>query len=444
MQTNSFFTQNPETLEKIQTYAYFDDVQLSTAIEENWQNYLQWKAKSISDRARVLNLIADELQSRIEPLAELMKNEMGKSVSDARVEIKKSIEGLRYFAGHAESVLKNQKIQTQYAQTEIQISSLGPIFTIMPWNYPVWQVIRFAAPTWMLGNTVLLKHSNITAGVAQLLEEVVETQAPILKNIFISHEQTEKVISDPRVRGVTLTGSTRAGKTIAEIAGKHLKKTALELGGNDAYLVFADSDLDQAVKVCVRARLLNAGQSCIAAKRFLIEESIYEKFIEKLLQAIAQEPTHLLLANIRFQSELMEQVTALKKQAQLIWGGELKNEQGAYFPVTVLRDVDFTKYDQELFGPIFCLSSFQSDSEALQIVNQSEFGLGAGLFTQNLERIQYFQKNLEVGMIAVNESIRSDARAPFGGIKSSGFGREASDYGILEFANIQMLGRGKI
>jgi succinate-semialdehyde dehydrogenase/glutarate-semialdehyde dehydrogenase len=380
---------------------------------------------------------------------------MGKHIREARAEIDKCACVCEYYADNGEEFLAAEVVETAASRSYVTYQPLGPVLAIMPWNFPFWQVFRFAAPALMGGNTALLKHASNVPGCALAIEEVfAEAGFPgnVFRSLLISSSKIDMVIKDKRVKAVTLTGSTPAGKTVAALSGKYVKKTVLELGGSDPYIILEDADLDLAVEACVAGRLLNAGQSCIGAKRFIAVDSVYDRFeemfIAKMQEAKYGDPfddsvTYGPLARNNLREELHVQVDmSIDKGAKLLMGGEIPEIKGFYYPPTVLADVrpGMPAYNDELFGPVASLIRVKDEKEAIRIANDTSFGLGGAVFTQNIERgRQIAEFEIEAGSVFVNDFVRSDPRLPFGGIKGSGYGRELSHFGIKEFQNIKTI-----
>ena len=396
---------------------------------------------------------ASVLKNRKEGLANLMTLEMGKPLAQSRAEVEKCSWVCDYFAENAEKFLEDQVIKTDASKSFVTFEPIGVVLAVMPWNFPFWQVFRFAAPNLMAGNSGVLKHSSNVMGCALAIENIFK-EAGFPENLFrtlvISSKNVAGVIKNRVIKAVTLTGSTAAGVSVAKAAGEQLKKTVLELGGSDPYLVLEDADLDKAADTCVNSRLLNGGQSCIAAKRFIVVESIYNEFekifVEKMKSKKMGDPfdeSNNLGPQARndLRDELHQQVRkSVEKGAKILLGGEVPAGKGAYYPPTVLTEVKkgMPAYDEELFGPVAALIKVKNEEEGIRVANDSTFGLGAAVFTRDIakgERIA--QKELAAGSCFVNEFVKSDPRLPFGGINESGYGRELSVFGIREFVNIK-------
>jgi succinate-semialdehyde dehydrogenase / glutarate-semialdehyde dehydrogenase len=444
---------NPATGEVIQTYLEDTPESVQSAIEQAHNAYLSWKNVPFSERARMMRNAADQLEQNAEACARLMTLEMGKLYKDGLAEAKKCAWVCRYYADNAHAFLVPQTVETDASTSMITFQPLGVILAIMPWNFPFWQVFRFAAPNLMAGNVGLLKHASNVFGCALAIEEIFRNAGfpeSVFKTLRIGSQQVNAVIEHPQVRGVTLTGSTPAGKAVAGKAGECLKKTVLELGGSDPYIILDDANLDEDVETCVTSRLLNSGQSCIAAKRFIIVDSMYDECKDRFVALMTDkrcgdpfdESTHLgPLARLDLRDELHAQVQrSVQQGAKLLLGGVIPLGEGAYYPATLLSEVQpgMVAFDEELFGPVAALIRARDEDDAIALANRSCFGLGAAVFTQNRQRGERIaSEQLEAGCCFVNSMVKSDPRLPFGGIKNSGYGRELSIFGIYEFVNIK-------
>ncbi len=441
--TQKFYTQNPSDESVISEYNYLSFEQVSAQIQAAQVSFEIWRKTSLQDRRKSLVQLALNLRSYKQQLAELMSLEMGKHLSESYAEIDKSIHCCEFYADNGESFLAPQKIEMSYRSAQVFFEPLGLVYSIMPWNYPLWQVVRFAAPTLMAGNVILLKHSDLTAGSAELIVKIFKNifEVDLLFNIHSDHSVAAQVIADPRVRAVTFTGSTAGGRKVAELCGRYLKKCVLELGGSDAYIVLADADLDLAARVCAQARMTNSGQSCVSAKRFVVVRSVVKSFLEKLKQHLDKVQVAP-LAHKKFQIHLQEQVEKLIHSGGKVVYGKLADikQKGSYFPALVLqfeKNIEELK-SEELFGPVCVVIEAADQAEALQIANSTVYGLGGAVFSQNTYVAhQLATKEIQAGFVSVNEQVKSDPRLPFGGIKDSGFGRELGVFGIREFVNVK-------
>ncbi|MEX2471271.1 MAG: NAD-dependent succinate-semialdehyde dehydrogenase [Gemmatimonadota bacterium] len=446
---------NPATGKNERTYDETTWPEAARALSDAHAAHEAWRRTTFGDRARLMRQAAELLREQAGRYAELMAVEMGKPVKDGRSEVEKCAWVCDYYADEAEGQLA--PVQTDTPDTDARTywayEPLGVVLAIMPWNFPFWQVFRFAAPNLMAGNAGLLKHASNVPGCALAIEEVFRDAGfpnGLFKTLLIDHELSERLIEQPLLRAVTLTGSVRAGKTVAAQAGSLIKKTVLELGGSDAYVVLEDADLDAAVDTCVTSRLTNSGQSCIAAKRFVVVRELREDFerlmVERMKSARMGDPLDEATelgpqARADLRDELHDQVErSLAAGARLLLGGEVPDGPGAFYPPTVLTDVrpGMPAYDEELFGPVAAIIEAEDEADAIRIANDSVFGLGAAVFTRDLERGERIARyELQAGACFVNGHVRSDPRLPFGGIKESGYGRELSPLGIREFVNVK-------
>ncbi len=446
-------TVNPANGEILASYKLFSPALTREIIDLTHSAYLQWKETSFEHRATLLRRAAQLLQDNKATYATLMSNEMGKPISAAEAEVDKCAWVCNYYADHGEALLKPRIIETDMQKSYVTYRPNGVIFAIMPWNFPMWQVFRFAAPNLMAGHGCLLKHAPISTGTALAIEALCQ-QAGFPEHLFrtlvIDNEEAAHVIANEKVSGVTLTGSERAGKSVGMEAGKNLKKVVLELGGCDPYLILRDADLDKATEASVNSRLNNSGQVCIAAKRIIAVESIYsdikERIVEKIKSFTVGNPLDkntdlgpMARQDLR-QTVHMQVVNSVKEGATLIEGGEIPSGPGFYYPITVLADVgpEMTAFKEEVFGPVIALIKAKNENHAIELANQSAYGLSAAVFTEDLERGENIAANkIRTGTCAVNTFVKSDPRLPFGGIKNSGYGRELADEGIHAFMNVK-------
>ena len=445
-------TINPANGEEITSFEILKDDVVAQKISKSDTYYQQHKNDSIEKRIPLMLNTSEILLQNKEKYAKTITQEMGKPLSSALSEVEKCAWVCRYYANHAETFLKDEVIQTEASKSYITYRPLGVILAVMPWNFPFWQVFRFAAPAIMAGNVCILKHASNVPQSALFIQDIFEEAGfseHVFKTLIIKSDQVENILSNPSVKAATLTGSGPAGSSVAGLSGKHIKKTVLELGGSDAYIILKDADLDHAAEQCTTSRLLNAGQSCIGAKRFIIVEEVYESFLEKfkskMESAIMGDPMQKVdigpMARVDLRDEVHQQVTeSVKKGAQLILGGNIPERKGAYYPPTILTNVSKGQpaYDDEIFGPVASIIKVKDEAEAIKVANDSEFGLGSCIFTLDIERGEQIAKNeIEAGSCFVNQFVKSDPRLPFGGIKTSGYGRELSYYGIREFVNVK-------
>ncbi|MBC8183822.1 NAD-dependent succinate-semialdehyde dehydrogenase [candidate division KSB1 bacterium] len=444
---------NPATGKTIKTYEEPSPQEVKGIIEQSHLAFIEWRTTSFSLRSTLMKKAAQFLRDNSERYAKLMTDEMGKTISGGRAEVEKCAWVCDYYAENAETFLQAELVETDASKSYVTFNPIGVVLAVMPWNFPFWQVFRFAAPALMAGNGGILKHASNVPGCALAIEETFrEAGFPkdIFRTLLIGSKQVEVVIENPQIKAVTLTGSMPAGIAVAKKAGEKLKKSVLELGGSDPYIVLEDADLEAAVTTCVTSRLINSGQSCIAAKRFIVVESIREKFEELYVEQMSekkmgnplQEDTDVgPQARHDLRDELHQQVEqSIKLGANCLLGGVVPADDGAYYPPTVLTNVKkgMPAYDEELFGPVAAIIAAKDEANAIRIANDSVFGLGAAIFTQDVERGERIAAiELEAGACFVNTFVKSDPRLPFGGIKESGYGRELSHYGIKEFVNIK-------
>lgn len=451
---SSFPVINPATgkhVRDVPAISWPDTVQ---AIESAHEAFLSWRRVPFANRAARMKEAGRVLRSRSEKLARLMTEEMGKTLKDGRDEVEKCAFGCDYYAENAERFLSREPVDMgDRSEVFVTYNPLGVVLAIMPWNFPLWQVFRFASPGLMAGNACVLKHAANVPGSAMAIEDIFRDAGfppNLFRNLLIDVPVIADVIKHKLIAAVTLTGSVRAGKSVAEKAGAVLKKCVLELGGSDAYVVLADADIELAAEVCAAGRLVNNGQSCIAAKRFIVVDAVrpvFEKaFVAAMKKPRTGDPTDPgvalgPMARIDLRDELHRQVQAtLGKGARLLLGGEIPAGPGAFYPPTVMTDVGpgMAAYTEELFGPVASIIPARDDEHAISIANDSEFGLGSAVFTRDHAKgIAIAADRLEAGASFVNMNVRSDPRLPFGGIKSSGYGRELSHFGIREFVNIK-------
>ncbi len=443
---------NPATGETIGTYDEMTPEQTAGAVDEAHAAWLSWRKTVFSERATAMKKAAAILRERKAEFAKLMALEMGKPLKQGVAEVEKCALGCEHYAEHAEVYLAPEIVKTEASRSYVAFEPLGVVLAVMPWNFPFWQVFRFAAPALMAGNAGVLKHASNVPGCAMAIEDVfVRAGFPkgVFRTLLIGSRQVKDVIDHPLVRAVTLTGSTPAGKAVAAQAGAALKKTVLELGGSDPYIVLEDADLDDAVNTCATSRLINSGQSCVNAKRFIIVEPLVAAFTEKLVAAMRTRRVGDPLAEGTdvgpqarpdLRDDLHKQVIdSVAKGARLLLGGEIPPGKGSFYPPTVLADVKpgMPAYEEELFGPVASILAARDEADAVRIANDRIFGLGAAVFTRDVARGERVARELDAGCTFVNTLVASDPRLPFGGIKESGYGRELGTYGIKEFVNIK-------
>lgn len=444
---------NPANLEVLNSYSIFSEDKINKTLKKAHTSYLKWSLLPIKERCKLLKEIAKVIRKDIKKYATMATLEMGKPINQSINELKKCTLTLDYYAKEGAKMLQDETIKTEFSKSYVTYQPLGIILAIMPWNFPFWQVFRAMAPILVSGNTMLLKHASNVSGCALMIEDILKkAKAPlgIFQTLLISSKQVSQIIAAQNVAAVTFTGSTEVGKKVAATAASHLKKQVLELGGNDAYVVLEDADINHAVRVCYEARFINTGQSCLAAKRFIVVQKHYKEFEEKMLSLISATTygnplnTNAQLgpmARIDLREELHQQViSSVKKGAKLLHGGFIPKENGAYYPATLLSNAkkNMPAYNEEIFGPVGVIIKAKDTNDALRIANDSNFGLGATIFSKNKKESELIARNsLNAGNCFVNAAVHSDPRLPFGGIKNSGYGRELSSYAIREFVNIK-------
>ncbi|WP_026777069.1 NAD-dependent succinate-semialdehyde dehydrogenase [Polaribacter sp. Hel_I_88] len=445
---------NPATEKEIASYNRITPEIAREKIAKANETYQSWKKTSFAERSKLMQKLADIFEENKEEYAQLATQEMGKTIKQSRSEIEKCAKICRYYADNIKDLLADKIIKTEAKKSYVTYQPLGVVLAVMPWNFPFYQVIRFAVPAIMSGNVGVLKHASNVQGCAFALEDAFEKagfQKGIFTNLNVETDAIKTIIEDKNIIGVTLTGSEPAGRSVAKIAGENLKKTVLELGGSDAYIVLEDVDLEKATDLATHGRLQNNGQTCIAAKRFIVLEEIYDDFLkmftQKMEAAKMGEPTNEdtyygPLARVDLRDELHDQVEkTIKQGGKLILGGKIPSQKGAYYPATILADLKpgMTAFDEELFGPVASVIKAKDENEAIALANNSTFGLGSGVLTGNSERGEKVALQLEAGNSFVNKLVASDPRLPFGGIKNSGYGRELSDFGVKEFVNTKTI-----
>ena len=444
-------TINPATGKVIKEYSEMSYEEVSGIIYRANIAQKQWKDKSFTNRSVNLNKIAKSLKENKQELGELMSTEMGKPLSQSIGEIEKCAWVCEFYAENAEDFLSDDPVETDASKSYVTFNPLGTVLSIMPWNFPFWQLFRFAAPALMAGNAVILSHSENVTGCALEIEKIIHTSgipADLFRTILVQNENMKPVIQHNGIAAVTLTGSTGAGKIVASQAGEALKKTVLELGGSDPSIILADADIKQAAESCVNSRTLNSGQSCIAAKRFVVVEEVYNEFVaefKKLMESKKvgdpfDEATDVgPMAREDLRDGLHDQVQkSIKAGAKCTLGGEKPGAAGSFYPVTILENVTkgMPAYDEELFGPVASIIKVKDEAEAIKVANDSIYGLGASIYSKDVEKAEKIAaEQLEAGCCFVNDFVKSDPRLPFGGIKQSGYGRELGLYGIREFVN---------
>jgi succinate-semialdehyde dehydrogenase/glutarate-semialdehyde dehydrogenase len=447
-----FVAINPATEEVIAEYPVLSAEEVNLAIERATTAYHSWRRMTFAERGELLTRAAELVESEIPVIAELMTLEMGKTFAAAKGEAMKCAMTMRYFAEHAEAMLREENLPTKGSRSGVRFDPIGPIFAVMPWNFPWWQVIRMAVPTLMAGNVVVFKHAPNVPGNAKYLEDLFHRAgfAPgVLTSVFVDIEQVPAIIADSRIAAVTLTGSERAGRSVAEHAGRNLKKCVLELGGSDPFVIASSADLELTVPAAVAARIQNNGQACIAAKRYIVVRSRAEEFIERFTTAMADVPmgdpmdpnTVLGPLATRAQRQLLsDQVTSSVRDGAVVrTGGEAPAGPGFYYPATVLTNVPESSRAgrEELFGPVAVVHVVDNLAAAIELANATPWGLGASIWSEDQNEIDAAIVGIDVGMVFANAMVVSMAELPFGGTKNSGIGRELAQYGVREFTNVK-------
>jgi succinate-semialdehyde dehydrogenase/glutarate-semialdehyde dehydrogenase len=446
----SYATTNPATGEVEKTFATHTPEEVEALLQQAVKAFGEYRTTTFAERARHLITAAELLEGEVPDIARILTTEMGKTFAAARGEVSKCAMAMRWFAEHAEGLLADQPIATAASRSYVHYQPIGPVLAVMPWNFPMWQVVRFAAPALMVGNVGLLKHASNVPQTALLLEDLFRRAGlpdGVFTNLFVESKDVAKLIEDPRIAAVTLTGSERAGMSVAEVAGHSLKKSVLELGGSDPFLVLESADMDVAVRTAVNARTQNNGQSCIAAKRFIVVEPVADEFLRRFTEAMDAlvvgdpfDPATDIgpIVTEAQRAELVGQVEdALREGATVHSGGRNLDGPGWYFPPTVLSGVtpDMRVAQQEIFGPVAMVERVPDLTAAIAVANSTTFGLGSSVWTQDEAEMARCVEEIEAGAVFVNAMVASTPELPFGGIKRSGFGRELSELGLKEFTN---------
>ena len=426
--------------------------EIERILEATWQAFLGWRTSGFAHRAERMRKAAELLRAKKADYARAMALEMGKPITQGEAEVEKCAVACDYYAEHAEAFMAPDERKTDASKSFVRFDPLGPVLAVMPWNFPFWQVVRFAAPALMAGNAGVLKHASNVPRCALELEQVFRAAGfpeSLFSTVLVGSKAVEGIIADRRIVAVTLTGSEQAGSLVAARAGREIKKTVLELGGSDPFVVLEDADVADAARVAASARLVNSGQSCIAAKRFIAVEKVAAAFLEQFVAAMRArrmgDPLDRATdvgpqARVELRDELHRQVEeSVRRGAKLALGGKVPSGPGAFYPPTVLAAVDkgMPAFDEETFGPVAAVIAARDEDDAIRLANDSTFGLGASLWTQDRVRAERLAARIEAGSVFVNGLVKSDPRLPFGGIKRSGYGRELSEYGLREFVNVK-------
>lgn len=449
-------TVNPATGDEVHTFATLTNEEVDASIGRAHTAFAGWSATTIEHRTAVLSAIADRYEKRLEELAETVTQEMGKALVQARFELQIVIDIYRYYASDevVESLRNESIVPRGGGSAYIRRDPLGVLLGIMPWNFPHYQVARFAAPNLLLGNTVVLKHASICGRSALAIEDLFQEAglpADVYINLFVDHSQIEQVIADDRLRGVALTGSDAAGAAVAAVAGKYVKKVALELGGSDPFIVLESADVQRAAQDAVMGRVQNSGQTCVASKRFIVVDAVYDEFLTAFVEGMKQVqfgdpmlPESMMgpLSSERGRADLHEQVRdAVSKGAQVLVGGEIPDGPGYFYPATVLTGVtpDARAFREELFGPVAVVHRVADEDEAIRMANDSPYGLSSSIYTTDLDHAHELAGRIEAGMVFINSISMTSPELPFGGVKGSGSGRELGLLGLEEFSNRKLV-----
>jgi len=449
---------NPATGEVMKSFEALTKSEALEAVEKAHEAYGKWRHTSFRERKSILMKFAGLLRDRADELAELITLEMGKRISESRAEITFCAEIVEFYANGAEEFLSDHPLDVEGANAYLQYTPIGVLVGVMPWNFPFYQVVRFIAPNLMAGNTTLVRHASIVPQCAEKIGALLhDCGVPdgVFTNLLIPHEFMESLIEHKHVRGVSLTGSEAAGSSVAALAGKNLKPSVLELGGNDPFIVLEDADLEKTIEMAIKGRMTNTGQSCVASKRLIVVEKVAEPFLAGLKKGMASmklgdpmSPDTDVgpLSSESAAQKLDEQVQkTVKAGATVVLGGGRPDREGAYFNPTILTDVtpDMPSYDQELFGPVATVYVVKNEDEAVRLANDSSYGLGGSVYTRDPKRARAIAESVDTGMMFVNQPTNSQAELPFGGIKNSGYGRELSKLGIMEFVNKKLIHLGE-
>lgn len=450
----AYKTINPATNEQLKSFESISKEEAMEKVKRAHETFQSWRSTSFDERKEIILAFAQQLRDRTDEFAKLITLEMGKRISEARAEITFCAEIAEFYANGAESFLADRPVEVDDAEAFIQHTPIGVLMGVMPWNFPFYQVTRYATPNLMAGNTVLVRHASCVPQCAEAIADLFDQcglPAGAYTNLFIPTEFVDSIIEDERVQGVSLTGSERAGSAVAAAAGRNLKRSVMELGGNDAFIVLEDADLEDVVEKAIKGRLTNTGQSCVAAKRFIVVEPLYDDFVAGLKAGFEklkpgdpmEEKTDLApLSTEEAAVDLNEKVQrAIDAGVTVVTGGGRPDRDGAYFTPTILTDItpEIPTYDTELFGPVASVYRVKNEEEAIKLANDSSYGLGGSVYTKDIERGRRIAEQIDTGMVFINQPTNSQAELPFGGTKNSGYGRELSPLGILEFVNKKLI-----
>ncbi|MCX6187571.1 MAG: aldehyde dehydrogenase family protein [Bacteroidetes bacterium] len=450
----NFISINPYSEEILAQFEFISENDLEQEISSINNAYQIWKSKSFSERGELIHNLSKTLKRDADKLAELASREMGKLLHEAKAEILKAVSACEFYANQTEALLQKQLIQTELnSSIEIQFQPMGVVLGVFPWNFPYWQILRSVIPILMSGNTILVKPAPNVPQCSIALQQIFNEAGlgKYVRTIFADDNQVEDIISDDRIKAVTLTGSEKAGSAVAAKAAKNIKKSVLELGGSDPFIVLEDADLDACIPVAINSRFQNNGQSCIAAKRFIVHENIIAEFSERIISEVMKlkmgNPLHQNvnigpLARFDLLENISKQVdNSVKLGAEIVFQSKQIVNQGYFYPPTLLSNIksNMPAYSQELFGPVLSLFKFENDAEAIYIANDTRFGLGASIWSKNIIKAKDMADKIESGQVFINRLVRSDVRFPFGGIKHSGFGRELGEFGLKEFCYIKSI-----
>ena len=445
---------NPYTLEKGKSFEEMTEAQIDKAITKAHETYQTWKFTSFDDRAKVLNKVASILKEKKTELAKLITSEMGKLIGQAEYEIDYVVSIFEYYAKNAENFLADESLKVETGEAFIRKSPVGVLLGVEPWNFPFYQVARFAAPNIMIGNTILLKHASNVPQCAKAIEDIFkEANAPkgLYTNLFVSGKHISKIIEDKRIQGASLTGSEKAGSSLAETAGKHIKKSVLELGGSDPFIVLEDADIDRATDLAIYGRTVNNGQSCVASKRFIVVKDVADEFLTKFKAKMSalklgdpmNKETQLgpLSSEDALKTILKQVEKAVSQGAKIETGGKKAELKGNFMQPTIISNITSKMdiYKEELFGPVASFYVVKDENEAIKVANDTEFGLGGSVFSKDIERAKNIANQIDSGMVYINHPTKSSTDMPFGGTKRSGYGRELAALGIDEFVNKKLI-----